>query len=56
MDSIILVTCLVCGCLLGGLISMVFRSRASAKISEERAKSELQNFAQSVVSQSKDEL
>ena len=56
MDSIILVTCLVCGCLLGGLISMVFRSRASVKISEERAKSELQNFAQSVVSQSKDEL
>ena len=56
MHSIILVTCLVCGCLLGGLISMVFRSRASVKISEERAKSELQNFAQSVVSQSKDEL
>ena len=56
MDSIILVTCLVCGCLLGGLISMVFRSRASAKISEERAKSELQNFAQSVVSQSTDGL
>ena len=56
MDSIILVTCLVCGCLLGGLISMVFRSRASVKISEERGKSELQNFAQSVVSQSKDEL
>ena len=56
MDSIILVTCLVCGCLLGGLISMVFRSRASAKISEERVKSELQNFAQSVVSQSTDGL
>ncbi|MBH51921.1 MAG: recombinase RmuC [Chloroflexi bacterium] len=56
MDSIIWLTYIVFGCLLGILGSMVLRARSSAKISEERTKSELQNFAHSVISESKNEL